>query len=74
MIPILQSVYYYSWHKWAGVTIFLLALFRLAWRVTHQPPPLPDHLPKLMHHSPVRLADEFGQWLPDGLVRRVADS
>lgn len=38
----------YSWHKWAGVTIFLLVIIRLAWRVTHQPPPLPDHLSRTM--------------------------
>ena len=31
----------YSWHKWAGVTAFLLVLFRLAWRVAHRPPELP---------------------------------
>jgi cytochrome b561 len=28
----------YAWHKWAGVTIFLLVLLRLAWRLTHRPP------------------------------------
>lgn len=28
----------YSWHKWAGVTIFLLVVIRLLWRVTHKPP------------------------------------
>lgn len=32
----------YSWHKWAGVTLFLLALFRLIWRMTHRPPALPE--------------------------------
>lgn len=33
---------YYSWHKWIGVTVFLLALARLAWRAGHRPPaPLP---------------------------------
>lgn len=31
----------YSYHKWAGVTVFLLVLARLAWRFTHRPPPLP---------------------------------
>lgn len=31
----------YAWHKWAGVTIFLLVIFRLFWRLTHRPPPLP---------------------------------
>lgn len=33
---------YYSWHKWIGVTVFALALARLAWRAGHRPPaPLP---------------------------------
>ena len=38
----------YSWHKWVGVTVFLLALFRIAWRVTHQPPALSSSMPRLM--------------------------
>jgi cytochrome b561 len=38
----------YSWHKWAGVTAFLLVLFRLFWRATHRPPALPDAMPKVM--------------------------
>jgi cytochrome b561 len=36
---------YYSWHKWAGVTILLLALVRLGWRIGHAPPPYPDTMP-----------------------------
>lgn len=36
----------YSWHKWFGVTVFLLVLIRLSWRLTHQPPPLPAQMPK----------------------------
>ena len=36
----------YSYHKWAGVTIFLLALIRLGWRATPPAPPLPDHMPR----------------------------
>ncbi len=28
----------YSWHKWAGVTIFLLVLARIVWRLAHRPP------------------------------------
>lgn len=31
----------FSYHKWLGVTIFLLVLMRLAWRATHPAPPLP---------------------------------
>lgn len=39
-----QKLQLYSWHKWAGVTIFLLVWFRLAWRVTHRPPSPPETL------------------------------
>ena len=35
----------YSYHKWTGVTVFLLVLVRLGWRVTHEPPPLPAGMP-----------------------------
>lgn len=35
----------YSWHKWAGVTAFLLVLARLAWRAGHPPPALPATVP-----------------------------
>ena len=34
-----------SYHKWLGVTVFLLAILRLAWRVGHTPPPLPASMP-----------------------------
>ena len=37
-----QKLKYVSWHKWAGVTIFVLAALRLAWRLAHPPPPLPS--------------------------------
>jgi cytochrome b561 len=36
----------YNWHKWAGVTTFLLLLLRLLWRLTHRPPELPASLPR----------------------------
>jgi len=29
----------YNWHKWAGITILVLSALRLAWRLTHPPPP-----------------------------------
>lgn len=32
---------YYSYHKWIGVTVFALALLRLAWRLRMPPPALP---------------------------------
>ena len=34
----------YSYHKWFGITILLLASLRVMWRVTHTPPPLPDDM------------------------------
>ena len=36
---------YYSWHKWTGVTIFVLAAARLLWRLRHAAPALPAHMP-----------------------------
>lgn len=36
----------YSWHKWAGVTAFLLVMLRIVWRATHRPPPLPVAMPR----------------------------
>uniref|UniRef100_Q47CA7 Cytochrome B561, bacterial n=1 Tax=Dechloromonas aromatica (strain RCB) TaxID=159087 RepID=Q47CA7_DECAR len=41
----------YSWHKWAGVTAFLLLAVRLLWRLSHRPPALPDSMPKLMQFA-----------------------
>lgn len=29
----------YSWHKWIGVSVFLLVCVRAAWRATHPAPP-----------------------------------
>lgn len=36
---------FYSWHKWAGVTVFLLVAVRLGWRLTHAVPALPAAIP-----------------------------
>ena len=40
-----QKLKLYSWHKWAGVTIFLFVVLRLGWRLVHRPPELPATLP-----------------------------
>lgn len=48
----------FSWHKWAGVTLFILASLRLAWRVARQAPPLPSHMSagaRLLAHASHRL-------------------
>lgn len=41
----------YSWHKWIGVSVFLLAVLRLAWRLTHPAPPLPTTMPAWERHA-----------------------
>lgn len=37
-----EKLQLYSWHKWAGVTAFLLVLVRLGWRLAHRPPAPPE--------------------------------
>lgn len=39
-----QKLKFVSWHKWLGVTIFITALCRVAWRCTHPVPPPPDSI------------------------------
>lgn len=39
-----QKLQLYSWHKWAGVTVFVLLLVRVASRIAFPPPPLPWHM------------------------------
>ena len=58
-----QKLELYSWHKWAGVTVFLLVWLRLAWRVTHRPPALPEAL-----SPPMRLAAHAGHAALYGLM------
>ena len=36
-----QKLKFFSWHKWVGVTIFLLSAARLLWRLQHPAPALP---------------------------------
>src|SRR5215207_384645 len=38
---------YYAWHKWIGITVFLVAALRLAWRVVVPPPSFPDAMPRI---------------------------
>ena len=58
-----QKLELYSWHKWAGVTAFVLVWLRLAWRVTHRPPALPEGMAPLM-----RLAAHAGHAALYGLM------
>lgn len=41
----------FSWHKWIGVTVFLLAALRVAWRIGHRPPPAPAGMPNWQHRA-----------------------
>ena len=35
-----------SYHKWLGVTVFILVMVRLMWRATHKPPALSSAMPQ----------------------------
>jgi len=35
---------FYSWHKWAGISLLALAVVRLAWRLSHPAPKLPSSM------------------------------
>ncbi|MDD0812026.1 cytochrome b [Curvibacter sp. RS43] len=37
-----QRLKLYNWHKWAGVSILILSVLRLLWRLSHRPPALPQ--------------------------------
>lgn len=41
----------YQLHKSIGITVLLLTLLRLAWRLRHPPPPLPDTLAPWQRHA-----------------------
>ena len=43
-----EKLQLYAWHKWAGVSAFLLVLLRLSWRLAHTPPPLPAGMSRTM--------------------------
>ena len=48
---------FYAIHESAGLTILLVAVARLAWRLSHPPPPLPEHIP-----APMRVAASANHW------------
>ena len=37
----------FSYHKWIGVTVFVLAVVRVVWRAKNPPPVLPDSISRL---------------------------
>ncbi|HEY9280276.1 MAG TPA: cytochrome b [Eoetvoesiella sp.] len=56
----------YSWHKWAGITLLVLIIVRLAWRISHRAPELP-----LTMGPTARLATHAGHWLLYGLMLAI---
>ncbi|MEN9867453.1 MAG: hypothetical protein RL748_3043 [Pseudomonadota bacterium] len=42
---------YFSWHKWLGVTVLLLAAIRLVWRLTHAAPPYDAAMPRWQQNA-----------------------
>ena len=46
------------WHKSIGITVFLLTLVRLGWRLTHRVPPLPADTPNWQ-----KLAARANHWI-----------
>lgn len=63
---------YYAWHKWAGIAMLLLVLVRVAWRITHKAPELPESMSPFMRFMAnaahwvlyaLMLAIPFSGWL-----------
>ncbi len=49
----------FNWHKWAGISILALSAVRLAWRMSHRPPPAPASMSRLQQ----RLAESVHRLL-----------
>ena len=58
-----DKLQYYSWHKWAGVTVFVLVWLRLVWRLTNPPPGYPNTMSR-----PVQIVAHLGHAALYGLM------
>ena len=47
-----RKLQWYAWHKWIGITVFLLTCMRLAWR-SAQPAPPPVAMPEWQRRAAV---------------------
>lgn len=45
-----QKLQFYTWHKWLGVTVFLLTVLRVLWRMFKPAPPLSAAIPVWQRH------------------------
>jgi cytochrome b561 len=44
--PVGVRAYWFNLHKSIGMTLAVLIVLRLSWRLTHRPPPLPSTMPR----------------------------
>lgn len=56
----------YAWHKWAGMTLLVLIVVRLAWRLSHPAPELPISMKPME-----RLLAHAGHWLLYALMLAI---
>ncbi len=47
MKPGMDQFRLFQLHKSLGITVLALSILRLAWRLAHRPPPLPDGMPRV---------------------------
>jgi cytochrome b561 len=52
-----QKLQWYAWHKWIGITVFLVTCLRLAWRVTHAGPDPLETMPPWQRRASVLVHD-----------------
>lgn len=45
-LPVGARAYWFNLHKSIGMTVGVLIVLRLAWRLSHPPPPLPSTMPR----------------------------
>ncbi|MGV7210918.1 cytochrome b [Oxalobacteraceae bacterium A2-2] len=57
---------YFSWHKWLGVTVLLVAVLRVLWRGANRPPPALASIPPWQHK-----VAELMHWLLYALIFAV---
>jgi cytochrome b561 len=52
-----QKLQWYAWHKWIGITVFLVTSLRLAWRATHAAPDPLQTMPPWQRRASVLVHD-----------------
>lgn len=45
-----EKLQYYAWHKWAGISVFVLAWIRLGWRWLNPPPAYPERMSRMQQN------------------------